>query len=102
VVKARATSTPGHFEFRLEGLALITAGGAVLTFDAFAVTSRLEVWGHAGPGRAEAAWVAADALDFEDAEAAVRHVRWRAFDRDITGGQLQVSTVPFPPSRGGP
>jgi len=75
---------------------LIMAGDEALTFDAYAVTSRLEVLGEIGPGREEAKWVSADVLDFDNPEAAVRQFKWRSLDREVTGGELQVSTVPFP------
>lgn len=41
-------------------------------------------------------WVGADDLQFTDPAAAVRSIRWKSTLKDVVGGELQVSTEPFP------
>lgn len=82
---------------------LVLAGDAPLAFDAYAVPSEFEVLG-AAEGRRREAWVGGDAVDFSDPPRATRQFRWRTSLASATGGELQVSLVPYPRlgSRGGP
>jgi len=82
---------------------LVLAGDAPLAFDAYAVPSEFEVLG-AAEGRRREAWVGGDAVDFTDPPRATRQFRWRTSLASATGGELQVSLVPYPRlgSRGGP
>lgn len=74
---------------------LVLAGDEPLAFDAYAVPSELEVLGAAERRRGEA-WVGGDAVDFLDPARATRQFRWRTSIADATGGELQVSLVPYP------
>lgn len=47
-------------------------------------------------------WVGADDLQFTDPQAAIRRIRWKSTLDDVIGGELQISTEPFPtPTSGG-
>ncbi len=74
---------------------LVVGGDAPLVFDAYAVPSELEIRG-AAQGRHREAWVGADAVDFTDPSSATRQLRWRTSVPGATGGELQISLVPFP------
>jgi hypothetical protein len=68
--------------------------------EGFAIRSRIEVLS-VRQGRETDQWVGADALDFDDASAAIRRFRWTPNVRGAVAGRLQVSMRPFPtPGRG--
>ncbi|MCC6196942.1 MAG: hypothetical protein IT518_21015 [Burkholderiales bacterium] len=82
---------------------LVIGGDLPLAFDGYAGLSELEILG-AAVGRDRETWVGADAVDFADPSIATRQLRWRTSVPGATGGELQISRVPFPRigSRAGP
>ncbi len=77
----------------------VAAGAQDTELSGHAARTSLEVLRE---GEGEEQWVGADALDFTDPSAALRRIRWRSTIEGVTGGQLQISTEPFPtPTSGG-
>ena len=88
---------PGHGKLFWTGPThgMVLAGGPAIEFEAFAATTEVEIQ-ELGSGR----WVGAADLQFDDPGAAARNLRWRTSIPNVTGGELQVSTEPFPTGRG--
>lgn len=72
-----------------QGLAL--TGSRAVRLEGFSAQTQLEIRSTETGG-----FVGADELDFADAGAASRQLRWRSFLPGVTGGELQLSTEPFP------
>lgn len=86
----------GKLLWNASDLPFVVGGSKPLRFDAYSITSTIEVRGETGRGRTRAGWFGADALDFEDSAKATRTFRWRSELPWVTGGQLQVSVDAFP------
>ena len=72
-----------------QGLAL--TGSRAVKLEGFAAQTQLELF-----SRETGGFVGADELDFTDPGLSSRSLRWKTLIPGVTGGELQLSTEPFP------